>query len=425
MNYTKINEKNYVLDFSSSSVFIKQCPRKTIFDFVNKEKLRGFQNKNKLGVIGIVKHEIFKLYQQQCIKEKTPKLEINKREKLFSDYFINDCEYIFEEKELEDILKTMNYFLDFYNVNYDKIIMLEDKIYLDKNFKLTTSDDENALVKGVIDTAEIYDEETLEIIDLKTGYKQENDTFQLLIYALLASAVFPQFTKFRFKLIYSTYNFIEDFNKLVLTKENLNNAKSMIYYYYVKINNNLKKFYNKENIVAYDNYACDYCVYKNYCFKDLIGKEPKPNELNWVLFETMYKEEKEKIKEFFTEDKLEIFINKRKFIKKESEKWSVENNDLITNFLKENSFNNLISNVYSKTSLQKILNKIKNDEVKTEYIKSLIIIKKYWDIEPEEKIHSIDEFEKELLELNNKLSETELKEFFSLLKNHKPSEIQE
>lgn len=167
-------------DFSYSRLdTYKMCPSKYFYTYIQKEP-RSF---NDAAVLGNIVHSVL----EECLAEDKPLDHVelhNEYEKQIDNY---DPTGIIPEDLLDVGSVILNEFYDKHSEDHFNIYEKE----LGFSFVIG-----NYLINGYIDRVDIYDEDTINIIDYKTGkwevtQKGLHQNLQLGIYALALSTIFP------------------------------------------------------------------------------------------------------------------------------------------------------------------------------------------------------------------------------------------
>jgi DNA helicase-2/ATP-dependent DNA helicase PcrA len=167
-------------DFSYSRLdTYKMCPSKYFYTYIQKEP-RSF---NDAAVLGNIVHSVL----EECLSDETP-LD---QEALHLEYSKQKESYDPSGIISEDLIDVGSVILDeFYDKHSDEKFNIYEK---ELGFSFVIG---NYLINGYIDRVDFYDEDTINIIDYKTGkwevtQKGLHQNLQLGIYALALSNVFP------------------------------------------------------------------------------------------------------------------------------------------------------------------------------------------------------------------------------------------
>ncbi len=97
--------------------------------------------------------------------------------------------------EAEDFIKDSDMILSVIDNEYNPVeIISEQDIFVDRNFKVVEPNDENSMLRGIVDLIIEDLNGDLIVFDWKTG-KSEPDTLQLFIYAILVDAKYGTLPK--------------------------------------------------------------------------------------------------------------------------------------------------------------------------------------------------------------------------------------
>lgn len=192
-----------MLSFSYSKLSdYAKCPAYFKFRHIDKVPVE----EQDILVKGSAIHAILAKYTLTCYQERQTHL-YDKWEAIASQV-ISEMNILPEYED--EIMQDVKSYVEANEVELEGLAGVEEKVAIDKDFKVVGWLDENVWFRAIFDKLYIADN-IAKISDYKTGYSMSPDTFQLEIYAWLAYRIYPQlefmqvefdFTRFSFKKIF-------------------------------------------------------------------------------------------------------------------------------------------------------------------------------------------------------------------------------
>lgn len=253
---TNKNKEKKITSFSYSQISsFQRCPKKYEYEFIYKIP----QMQNAALSFGSTMHntlyEFYKIAEQSkqgsLFTEFNADLSLNRMLNIYEEKWINNG--YDNKKHLEENKKRGINILKSIHQNFEKNI--ENIAFLEKGFKIKIGEYN---IKGRIDRADKLEDESIEIIDYKTGKSKDqskvNNDLQLMIYAIASEEFFHK------KASKLTLYFLDEDIKMSTeaNEKKIEKSKEKLFKTIKEINT--FKFPAKPSI-----HTCSFCPYKHIC----------------------------------------------------------------------------------------------------------------------------------------------------------------
>jgi CRISPR/Cas system-associated exonuclease Cas4 (RecB family) len=348
-----------VLSYSSLNDFIL-CPKKFKLQYKNKAELKKIQKSGLLNE-GSFQHKFLEDYVKHCIKNNF-ETDISYFNELFEKVLI-DFKVVLNPKEIEDCRYILRKWVE--NNIVEKNTITEQFITITKELESVTYFDKKAFFCGIIDKIVEYEDE-IHIIDYKGGWSKENDSFQLKCYSLLYLALSKKYNKkIRIFFDYTRFGFKEE---IKIDEFDYLETIRLLEYYYDKITNMIN---GKEQFYEFSNDYCAYCMFKNQCFKNLVGEDNEKIDItditkfekNFFYLESVVSQMKESLKTYYKNNG-DIFFKHGLWTNKETEEFKILNDEAFFETLKLAGLNPFSFYAVTNTNIKKALNHKKMSDFK-------------------------------------------------------------